>query len=351
MARPYHKQLISESHTRCNVYEAEMHAHKAAGKGNASLAFPGSPPPRRMLFLPGDTTAAALLGALVDNDGRGIICESEADTLTAAIGGEHGKFGDKLCKIFHHKPVPLIRKGGDLHLELERPAVSIVLTGTRAQLPRLMPTAENGLISRFLSYTYEQPYVWRSGAPGAHPSLESYFMNLGDELSSMIAATPGIDAEGVGGVEITLSSTDWQQLDEACQDGLQEAVCVAGGAGASSAFRLGPIVFRLIGVLTVLRSFENSEVPAGRVEADTRDVTAALRIMAVARAHALHVLATLPKSDYAKSAQIVSKRVIKAEKMQKALALREQGMSIRDIADEVGLPKSSVHVWFGTKVA
>ena len=351
LARPYHKQLVSESNLRRDAYQLELQAYKSTGKNSTSATLPAGPPPRRFLFLPGDITAAAMMGALADNYGRGIICESEADTLTTSMGGEHGKFGDKLCKIFQHEPIPLMRKGGDVHIELERPAVSIVLTGTRAQLPRLMPTAENGLISRFLFYTFEQPYTWRSGAPGNHLPLEPYFMKLSDELSSMITATPGLNEDGTGGVEVTLSPADWQRLDKAGEAGLYEAVDAAGGAGASSAYRLGLIVFRLIGLLTVLRRFENCIAPVGRVEADAQDVTTALRIMDIGRAHALHVLATLPKPSAVKPMQVGTKQAGKLEKMLKAQALRAQGMSVRNIAEKVGAPKSSVQEWLGDKVA
>lgn len=350
LARPYHKQLVSESKCRRSIYEAELHACKATGKGNASAHLPAGPPPRQQLFIPGDITAAALMGALADNNGRGIIFENEADTLTAAMGGEHGKFGDKLCKIFQHEPVPLMRKGGDLYLELERPTVSIVLSGTRAQLPRLMPTAENGLISRFLFYTFEQDYLWRSGAPGGRPSLEPYFTNLSTELSKMIAGTPGPDEEDMPVVDFTLSAADWQRLNKTCEMGLHEAVDAAGEAGASSAYRLGLIVFRIIGLLTVLRCFENGEAPAGRVEADAKDVITALRIMDIGRAHALHVLDTLPRPS-TRPMQLGTKRAEKLGKRLQAHALRAQGMSVRNIAEEVGASKSSVQEWLGDKVA
>ena len=151
-------------------------------------------------------------------------------------------------------------------------------------------------------------------------------------------------------VDFTLSAANWQRLNETCEMGLYEAVDAAGGAGASSAYRLGLIVFRIIGLLTVLRCFENGEVPIGEVEADTLDVTTALRIMDICRAHTLYVLASLPKLSNVRPMQIATKQAAKTEKMLKAHALRKQGMSIRNIAEEVGATKSSVQNWLGDKV-
>ena len=343
IARPYHKQLISESNARISAYKADLQAHKSSAKGG-TVPHPTSPmPPKQMLFLPGDTTAAALMQNLAGNDGRGIICESEADTLASAMGGEHGKFGDKLCKIFQHEPVPLMRKAESLYLDIERPAVSIVLTGTPAQLPRLMPNAENGLMSRFLFYSFQRPYTCKSCAPNGQPPLAPYFDGLGQELLRMIMATPSRDVEGLGGVEFTLSPTDWQRLDAAGEAGLQEAIGVAGGAGASTAFRLGLIAFRLIGLLTVLRCFENGEALTGQIQADAQDVTAALLLVETARAHALHVLVNQPRAS--KVPQQLTTAAEKADKIARAHELKGKGMTVRQIADEIGKSPSTIQDW------
>ena len=344
LARPWHRRLLDESRRAAAAHAEDLAAHKASGGKTGTV--PPAAPPRRLLYLPGDSTAAALIGALADNDGRGIICENEADTLTTALGGEHGKFADKLCKMFQQEPVTLTRKAERLHVELERPAVSIALTGTPGQLPRLMPTAENGLVSRFLFYTFSQPYEWRSCAPTGGPSLESYFDELGAELTRMIEATPPPGENGALGVEVKLTPADWQRLDAAGAVGLADAVAAAGGAGASTAYRLGLIAFRLAGLLTVLRCFEHGQAPVGTLEADPADVGTALAIMDTARAHALAVLATLPTPGGAAGAS--GKFTTKAEQLAQVQELRAQGLSYREIADRVGVSFSTVGIWLKT---
>ena len=341
LAQPWHKRLTDASKVARAEYDAELAAYKNAGKAKASLTPPPDVPPAyKLLYLPGNTTAAALQTALAENDGRGIMCETETDTLTGALGADFGNFSDVLRKAFHHEPVSLLRKTDRQHLDLERPALSIALTGTPGQLPRLMPTAEDGLVSRFLFYTFEQTAVWQDVGPSGGPSLDPYFDALGWELSRMIETAPAPDETGVYPVEIMLTTTDWQRLNIAGAAGLDEAA-QAGGAANSQAFRLGLIAWRIAGVLTVLRCFENGQAPAGRLVADPADVGTALAIMDTARAHALTVLATLPNPN----ALGGGKYAAKAAQAERVKELHAQRQGVREIAAQTGQHFTTVARW------
>lgn len=341
LAHPWHKRLTDASKAARAEYDAELAAYRNAGKAKASLTPPpDAPPAYKLLYLPGNTTAAALATALAENDGRGIMCETETDTLSGALGADFSNFSDVLRKAFHHEPVSLLRKTDRQHLDLERPALSIALTGTPGQLPRLMPTAEDGLVSRFLFYTFEQTAVWQDVGPSAGPALDPYFDALAGELSRMIEATPAPDETGAYPVEILLTPADWHHLNAAGAAGLDEAA-QTGGAANSQAFRLGLIAWRIAGLLTVLRCFENGQAPAGRLVADPADVGTALTIMNTARAHALAVLATLPNPN----APSGGKFAAKAAQAERVNELHAQGLSVRLIAEQVGIPKSTVGRW------
>lgn len=344
LAWPYHKSLTDASRAARLDYDAEVAAYKSAGKAKASLSSPPElPPPYKLLFLPGNTSAAALLTALSENDGRAIMCETEADTLTGALGADFGNFSDVLRKAFQHEPISLLRKTDRQHLDLARPSLSIALTGTPGQLPRLMPSAEDGLVSRFLFYIYEQTPTWQNVGPSAGPALDPYFDALAGELTCMITNMPTSDDSGNYPVEITLTTADWQRLNDAGAAGLSDATAIGGGAGASTAFRLGLIAFRVAGLLTVLRAFETGVVPAGRLECTPEDVGTALAIMDTARAHALAVLATLPGPNGN------SKFASKAAKEKLVQELHEQGLSYRDIAEQTGVPFRTVGNWLTKK--
>ncbi|WP_460614303.1 DUF3987 domain-containing protein [Hymenobacter seoulensis] len=343
LAWPHHKALTEASRAARLDFDAELAAFRNAGKAKASLTPPlAAPPAYKMLYLPGNTTAAALLTALAENDGRGIICETEADTLTGALGSDFGNFSDVLRKSFQHEPISLLRKTDRQHLDLARPALSIALTGTPGQLPRLVPSAEDGLVSRFLFYTFAQTPTWQDVGPSAGPALDPYFDELAGELSHMIEVTPLASEEGNNyPIEITLTPADWQRLNKAGAAGLDEALSVGGEVGGSSAYRLGLIAWRVVGLLTVLRCFQNGEAPIGRLQADPTDVGSALAIMDTARAHALAVLASLPTPG----GQGRGRFTAKAGKEEQIRELQAQGLSLREIADKTGVSKSTVNRW------
>lgn len=339
---PYHKRLADASKEARAQYEAELTGYrtKAKGKGGND-ASPPIEPPQLMLLLPGNTTAAALQAALADNEGRGIICETEADTLSGALGSDYGNFSDVLRKAFQHEPISLLRKTDRQYIDLENPALSIALTGTPGQLAALMPTAENGLVSRFLFYTFEQVPEFADPSPNAGPPLDPIIDKLGEELLRMIEVVQLPCKPGNYSIEITLNQADWESIRAAGKSGLLEAYAAAGGNGASTLFRLALIAWRIAGILTVVRCFERGEVPAGTLEADSADVTTALAIMETGLAHALSVLATMPTPNAAKG----SNYAMKAEEEKKVRELHATGLSFRAIAEQTGIPYRTVGNW------
>lgn len=346
LGRNWHKRLLADSAAILAEHEAEQAARNATEKGKSkSPAPPVPPPPRRMLYLPGNITAAGLVGALAENGGHGIMFETEADTLSTALGNDAGGFSDVLRKASQHEPVSVLRKTDRQYLDLEHPSLSICLTGTPGQLPRLMRTPEDGLVSRFIFYWFEQPPVWRDVSPKAGKSLDGYFKGLSEELSRMIEASPTPTEDDLYPTQITLSTADWQRVNEAGAAGLAEAVEDAGTAGGSTAYRLGLIAWRIIGILTVLRAYENGEAPAGEMGADERDVTTALRIMDSARAHALHVLNALPASPTPRTNGKHQKAEQRADQMSRLREMHAQGISIRKIAKALDVPRSTVENW------
>ena len=339
LAWPWHQQLTTASRLAADEYQLQLLAWKGRRKGkHTTVEAPPPPPPFKQLYLPANTSAAAIMRALADNDGRGIICETEADTLSGALGQDFGNFSDLLRKAFHHEPVSLMRKTDPEQIDIASTAIAIVLTGTVAQLRRLIPTAEDGLFSRFLFYTFEQEAKWRDVGPaGGRGNLGQFFDQQANVVSRMIQATAGQE------ITFELSLTDWATLNAACEDGLARAVVIAGADGASSAFRLGLTIFRLAGILSLLRCFENGIAPGTRIVAEEQDVQTAILIAETCRTHALYLLETLSAGRAANRPSSLAQR--KAEMQAKAFALRQEGKSFRDIEAELNIPRSTIEGW------
>lgn len=106
-----------------------------------------------VLVMPDDTTKAMLIQNLMASDGHGIFLGSEADTTSSANKGEHGSFSDLLRKAAEHETVSKGTKQ-DGNLEITTPRLTVALTSTPGQLPRLMQDGlDDGLLSRFI-YLY-----------------------------------------------------------------------------------------------------------------------------------------------------------------------------------------------------
>ena len=128
----------------------------ASGKGKVNLC-------RRLLsevaasyasqfFIPANSTDTALYEELAANGGRGMIFETEADTLTAAFSKPSGKFSDGLRKAFHNEEISYMRRTDHERVKIPIPVISVLLTGTPGQVGPLFKSPENGLFSRFLFY-------------------------------------------------------------------------------------------------------------------------------------------------------------------------------------------------------
>ena len=71
------------------------------GKEKANTPEPEQPQ-LKMLLIAGDNTGTGIQENLMDSGGVGLICETEADTVSTAIGGDHGHWSDLLRKCFDH---------------------------------------------------------------------------------------------------------------------------------------------------------------------------------------------------------------------------------------------------------
>ena len=64
------------------------------------------------------------------NDGKGIICETEADTMSGAKNRIRGDYLTILRAAFHHETVSSTRKTDNQYDEINDPCLAVALTGT-----------------------------------------------------------------------------------------------------------------------------------------------------------------------------------------------------------------------------
>lgn len=115
-------------------------------------------------LLAGDASKASLIELLHENDGNGYIHESETDSLSSANKQEWGNFSDLLRKAFEHEKYSTSRKNNDKAkiISINNPKLSILLTSTPNQLPKLVTHSRDGLAARNIFYSIEKRPVWHN---------------------------------------------------------------------------------------------------------------------------------------------------------------------------------------------
>ncbi|MBO5816366.1 MAG: DUF3987 domain-containing protein [Paludibacteraceae bacterium] len=145
-----------------------------------------------LIYLPANSSSAALMSYLQMLKGRGIMMATEIDTLSKALGSTTGGFSDTLRCMFEHETISKLRKNQEELIEIPDPHFSVLISGTYNQLKPLIKSRENGLMSRFASYVVKQTQdfddrVWLDAEEDAVPQEVVLYQQLSKEISQRYA--------------------------------------------------------------------------------------------------------------------------------------------------------------------
>ena len=144
------------------------------------------------IYLPANTSSAALMSYLKMLKGRGIMMATEIDTLSKALSSTTGGFSDTLRCMFEHETISKLRKNQEELIEIPDPHFSVLISGTFNQLKPLIKSRENGLMSRFASYVVKEiqdfdDRVWLDEDEDAVPQEVVLYEQLAKEISHRYA--------------------------------------------------------------------------------------------------------------------------------------------------------------------
>lgn len=303
-------------------FDIEYKIWKAAAKKNHAEA--GDPPKRPkypILFIPGNSSASAIYWLLDESNGKAIICETEADSLTGAIKQDWGNFSHLLRSAFQHEPIAMSRKGDSLYLRIENPALSVLLTGTPDQVPRLIGSTEDGLCSRFLFYCYNQGLNWIDQTPCKDCiDYSAHFTKLGYKVERI---KQELDEDSY---MFSLTQEQFKTLNERFGKKLEQIKMFEGQGAASAVMRLGLIGFRIAMILTTLRQKDNLKGHLNLVCSD-EDFEIAMTLIDVYFEHSMVMYSLLPRQSKAEV----------SPQMRSFYALLPKGEKFkRKNADEIG---------------
>lgn len=249
----YHEELLSSSREAKMEYKKQKKFYDLKlkkAKTDQDIENLKEPflPKSNLFFLPANTSSSMLIKHLEDNEGIGCICETESDTLTTALKQDWGGYSDILRKGFHSENISKSRVKELEYSEVKEPKFSMTVTGTPNQKDLLITSAEDGLFSRFLFYSYVTNPQWKNTytsemSISKKDVFNKYSIELCDKFSSVSKQV--FKMTEIQGNELDKRFT--ANLDRIIQK--HDNVNVPGVL-----FRLGLMTFKIAMVLTALRT-------------------------------------------------------------------------------------------------
>ena len=315
LAAPLHQALHDKHKKLLKKYEAAQAAYVVSRK--KGIAVPPKEPPFLTLFLPANSTATVVYQTLAQNDGVGLLFETEGDTLANAFNSDLGNYSDGFRKAFHHETISYLRKKDHEYVEIVKPKFSAVLSGTPQQVFNLIPDAENGLFSRFIFYVMETELVWHNTfATHGCTTADEKFKKIGKDFCAFLKKFP------TRPIQFTLSRSQMDQFYNFFEATQLRYAQQYGDEIVASVRRLGLILFRFAMILTVLRQMDKAPK---KTKKDVRqlvcsdiDFDSALSMVKVLLQHSAAVFQSLPRNP--KTPILKGRQLLAAEAREKFLA-------------------------------
>lgn len=291
LADKYHDKTLALSLDDKKVYEENLSAYKML-KGKGKLE-PGQempmPPKFKVVYIPANTSNAKIMQHLDWNDGRGIICETEADTLGQTFKNEWGSYSDMLRKSFHHEKISKSIKTDGEYIEVNNPQLSVALSGTPKQVFNIIASAEDGLFSRFIFYVFKTDAVWLDPSPKGNPvNLTDYFTTQSKLVLKLV--------EFYERDELILHLTDeqWARFNPIFSSFLEQINTFVSEDALSIVKRLGLILYRFCMIFTAIRKFETNDYHK-EIYCSDIDFETALTLTKTYIQHSVIMFTNLPK--------------------------------------------------------
>ena len=251
LAEPFHEEMLARYRERLQTYRREKTAWDLLGKQRAQTPEPEEPR-LRMFLISGNNSGTGILENLIDADGVGLICEAEADTVSAAIGTDYGHWSDTLRKCHDHDRLSFNRRTNHEYRECDRSFLGVLLSGTPAQVAPLIPSAENGLFSRQLFYRMPAIEEWMDQFDRSDDNLDRLFLDWGRRWKRLTDALwPWVNV-----VQLRLSDAQKQLFNQRLSRFFSHAGIAGGGAMRSTVARIAINTCRMTAIVAFLRAVD-----------------------------------------------------------------------------------------------
>ena len=325
LVEPIHDEIRQQVAEEVKAYKKEKAAYDTMGKERCKMEAPQMPK-NKMFLISGNNTGTGILQNIMDANGTGLICETEADTISAAIGSEYGHWSDTLRKAFDHDRLSYNRRTDQEYREIKKSYLSVLLSGTPAQVKALIPSAENGLFSRQLFYYMPGIWQWVSQFTTGDIDIEEIFTTIGLDWKKKLDL---LKAHGLHTLRLT--DEQKQEFDTLFSALFTRSGIANGNEMYSFVARLGVNTCRIMAEVAVLRALESAqpyqlkasstplltpdkEIPDDNikdgiitrwdVKITPSDFKAVLQLAEPLYCHAMHILSFLPPTEISRRANV-----------------------------------------------
>ena len=256
LAEPIHEEMMARYKDSLKNYREEKNRWDSLGKKRSETPEPEQPP-LKMFLIAGDNSGTGILENLIEADGVGLICETEADTVSTAIGADHGHWSDTLRKCHDHERLAFNRRTNREYRECPASYLSVLLSGTPAQVRPLIPSTENGLFSRQLFYRMPPIDEWADQFEQGDEDMDSLFSDSGRQWKKLVDYLH----ERVNVIQFHLSDTQKERFNSCFARIFGHAGLSYGYPMRSSVARIAINICRIASVVAFLRSVESLLIP------------------------------------------------------------------------------------------
>ena len=251
--------------------------------------------------------AASIYKAVVNQTIAGLAQGREIEGNIVYLGGPLTFFSE-LRKAFDHDRLSYNRCTDREYQEVSRSYLSVLLSGTPAQVKPLIPTAENGLFSRQNFYYMPRVTQWADQFGEDEVDVDEEFRLMGNEWKNTL------DERTLRGLfTLKLTHAQHKQFNFLFDKLFHRSGKINGDEMSSSVIRLAVNACRMMSIVAILRSLEDPSLvkPDAHISSDNLkdriiprwnlaitddDFHAVLALVEPLYLHATHVLSFLSSS-------------------------------------------------------
>jgi len=313
----------------------------ACGKGIANLAldFVNKVDEALPLVIAGDSSYPGFYRQLERQNGRGYIHESEGSVITDVWRSSVTNYNTALRKAAEHEAIT--RNRANDSSVIERPQLSVLLTGTFSQYKALVPSIENGYFSRLLTLIIDDQQAFSSKyvepANGSNGVMTMAGEQLFDLCQILYKSKP---------IEFVLTAEQRNRLGQHLETAYPMLITMLGGNFHSVVLRMAVQIERIALILSALKSADKlSAISLQHSDFLCTDVDYQIAEM-IGNKLILHMAAAYRMIKGAEEAAVPKVQALDQRKMLLSLLPEEfESRSLIDEAKTQGVPERTAFRW------